>query len=267
MPEGDTVWRTATHLHEAIGGQVLTRSDFRVPKYATLDLAGQEVDEVVSVGKHILHRVGDLTIHSHLKMEGSWHIYQHGTAWRRPAFEARVVLETAERVTVGFSLGVLEVIPRDQEHTVVGHLGPDILGPDWGDEAAEEIVRRIAAQPDRAIGLALLDQRNAAGIGNVYRAELCFLRGVLPTRPVREVPDLPAMIALARRTMRANRDRIERTTTGDLRRGRTDWVYGRKGKACLRCGTRILQGQLGDPVRPGMGAQDRVTYWCPRCQT
>ena len=90
---------------------------------------------------------------------------------------------------------------------------------------------------------------------------------MLPTRPVREVPDLPAMIALARRTMRANRDRIERTTTGDLRRGRTDWVYGRKGKACLRCGTRILQGQLGDPVRPGMGAQDRVTYWCPRCQT
>ncbi|RIJ58446.1 DNA-formamidopyrimidine glycosylase family protein, partial [Clavibacter phaseoli] len=237
MPEGDTVYRTAAHLHEAIGGQVLTRSDFRVPKFATLDLAGQEVDEVVSVGKHILHRVGDLTIHSHLKMEGSWHIYQHGTAWRRPAFEARVVLETAERVTVGFSLGVLEVIPRDQEHTVVGHLGPDILGPDWGDEAAEEIVRRISAQPERAIGLALLDQRNAAGIGNVYRAELCFLRGVLPTRPVGEVPDLPAMVALARRTMRANRDRIERTTTGDLRRGRTDWVYGRKGKPCLRCGT------------------------------
>jgi len=267
VPEGDTVYRTAAHLHEAIGGQVLTRSDFRVPKYATLDLAGEEVDEVVSVGKHILHRIGDVTIHSHLKMEGSWHIYQHGTAWRRPAFEARVVLETAARVTVGFSLGVLEVIPRDQEHTVVGHLGPDILGPDWGEEAAAEVVRRIAAQPDRPIGLALLDQRNAAGIGNVYRAELCFLRGVLPTRPVREVADLPAMIALARRTMRANRDRIERTTTGDLRRGRTDWVYGRKGKPCLRCGTRIQQGQLGDPVRPGMGSQDRVTYWCPRCQT
>jgi endonuclease-8 len=251
MPEGDTVYRTAAHLHEAIGGQVLTRSDFRVPKYATLDLAGQEVDEVVSVGKHILHRVGDLTIHSHLKMEGSWHIYQHGTAWRRPAFEARVVLETAERVTVGFSLGVLEVIPRDQEHTVIGHLGPDILGPGWDDAQAAEVVRRIEAQPDRAIGLALLDQRNAAGIGNVYRAELCFLRGVLPTRPVREVADLPAMVALARRTMRANRDRIERTTTGDLRRGRTDWVYGRKGKPCLRCGgpRHVLVPALPDLTR------------------
>ena len=263
MPEGDTVYRTAQHLNDVMAGTVLTRCDIRVPKFATVDLTGETVHEVVSIGKHLLTRIGEHSIHSHLKMEGSWHIYPHGARWRRPAFEARIVLDNADWSTVGFSLGVLEVLPRADEHTVVGHLGPDPLGPSWD---ADEALRRVAADPDRAIGLALLDQRNLAGLGNVYRAELCFLRGVLPTRPVRDVPDLAGLIDLSRRAIVANRDRVERTLTGDLRPGRMHYVYGRMGKPCRRCGTPIERGQLGDPVRPGQGRQDRVVYWCPRCQ-
>ncbi|MDH2443829.1 DNA-formamidopyrimidine glycosylase family protein [Amnibacterium sp. CER49] len=264
MPEGDTVYRTAKNLSSALAGSVLTRCDVRVPRYATVDLAGQTVDSVASRGKHLLIRVGDSVIHSHLKMEGSWHLYRPGSRWRRPAFEARIVLGTAEWQAVGFALGLLEILPREQEDDVVGYLGPDLLGPDWDAAEAE---RRIRQQPERAIGLALLDQRNLAGVGNVYRNELCFLRGVLPTRPVAEVSDLSRIIDLAKRTLEANKNRVERTLTGDTRRGRQDWVYGRSGKPCRRCGTAIRGGTLGDPVKPGEGALDREIYWCPRCQS
>jgi endonuclease-8 len=229
-----------------------------------VDLTGERVESSGSRGKHLLLRTEQALIHSHLKMEGAWHLYRHGTRWRRPAFEARIVLETADWQAVGFALGALEILRRDEEEDVVGYLGPDLLGPDWD---AAQAVQNIERHPERAIGLALLDQRNLAGVGNVYRNELCFLRGVLPTRPVAEVRDLPRMIDLAKRTLEANKNRMERTTTGDTRPGKQDWVYGRTGRPCRRCGTRILGGSLGDPVRPGQGAQDRETYWCPRCQT
>jgi len=259
MPEGDTVFRSARALNDVLAGQVLERCDIRVPSFATVDLSGQKIDEVVAVGKHLLHRIGDVTIHSHLKMEGSWHIYRPQTKWRRPAWQARAILSTADWVTVGFQLGTLEVVPREQEADIVGYLGPDILGPDWDPD---EALLRLTADLARPIGLALLDQRIIAGLGNVYRAELCFLRGALPTRPVGEVPDLPGLIALAHRVILANRDRVERTTTGDLRAGKMTWVYGREHKPCLRCGTRIRSGQLGDnPLT------ERVTFFCPRCQT
>jgi endonuclease-8 len=264
VPEGDTVYRTAHNLHAALAGEVLTSCDVRVPKYATIDVTGERIESVASRGKHLLLRTETALFHSHLKMEGSWHLYRPGSRWRRPAFEARVVLGTAPWQAVGFSLGTLEVLPRSAEEDVVGYLGPDVLGADWD---AAEAIRRIEAQPERAIGLALLDQRNLAGVGNVYRNELCFLRGVLPTRPVAEVPDLQRLIDLTKRTLEANKNRVERTLTGDVRRGKQDWVYGRAGQPCRRCGTRILGGTLGDPVQPGRGATDRDTYWCPRCQT
>ncbi len=259
MPEGDTVYRTAVHLDQALRGRPLTVSDVRVPQFAAVDLRGEVVDEVVSRGKHLLTRVGAHSIHTHLKMEGSWHIYRHGTGWRRPAYQARIVLENAEWVTVGFDLGVLEVIDRDREEEVVGHLGPDLLGPDWNPE---EAVRRLAAAGEREIDVALLDQRNLAGLGNEYVNELCFLRGVLPERPVSAVADLSAVVALAHRLITANRDRVERTTTGDTRRGQQTWVYGREGRPCRRCGTRIRRGSLG-----ASELTERVTYWCPRCQS
>ncbi len=259
MPEGDTVFRTARALNAALEAQTLLRSDIRVPAFATLDLAGERVDEVVSRGKHILIRVGDYSIHSHLKMEGAWHVYANESRWRRPAWQARIILQTPSHVAVGFQLGLLEVLNRSEEERAIGYLGPDILSPDWNETDA---LGRILADPQRAIGLALLDQRNVAGLGTVYRNETCFLRGILPTRPVADVPDLPDLLRLARRMILANRDRSERTTTGDTRPGRRTWVSHRERHQCRRCGTPIVRGTLGNTE-----LDQRDTYVCPHCQT
>lgn len=259
MPEGDTVWKTAQLQHAALAGLVLEKSDFRVPKFATLDLSGETVHEVVSRGKHLFHRVGDVSIHSHLKMEGAWRAYTPGEKWTKPAFKARVILDAPGVQAVGFELGTLEVIKTTDELDVIGHLGPDLLGSDWD---AHDAVRRLAADPEVPIYVALLDQRNLAGVGNVYSNEICFLRGVLPTRPVGQTPDLPAVVELAERMLQTNKQRWTRSTTGDLRPGQTSWVYGRKGRPCRRCGTRLQGGELGR-----LDGQERVVTWCPRCQT
>ena len=258
MPEGDTVYQAARRLERALGGRILTETDFRVPAYATVDLSGQRMDEVLSRGKHLLMRVGDHTIHSHLKMEGSWEVYPPDGRWRHPGYQARAVLRTADAQAVGFQLGVLEVLPRDREDEAVGHLGPDLLGPDWD---ADEALRRLSAHPKVPVAVALLDQRNLAGLGNVYANELCFLRGMLPTRPAGEA-DLAAAVALGHRLITANRDRPLRVTTGDTRRGRNTWVYGRRGQPCRRCGTPIESSALGRT-----DLEERVTYFCPVCQT
>jgi endonuclease-8 len=257
MPEGDTVYRTAVNLDAALAGSELIRCDIRVPAFATVDLTGDTVESVVSRGKHLLIRVGEHSIHSHLKMEGSWHVYRHGRRWRRPAWQARAILATADWVAVGFQLGTLDVVARTDEESVVGHLGPDLLGPDWN---ADEALLRLTADPARAVGLALLDQRVMAGLGNVYRNELCFLSGALPTRPVGGIENPTKLVALAHRLIDANKDRVDRTTTGALR-GDTDWVYRREGKPCLRCGSRIESGELGETT-----LQLRDIYWCPQCQ-
>jgi endonuclease-8 len=258
VPEGDTVFRSARALNEALAGRVLDRCDIRVPAFATVDLTGERVEAVVSVGKHLLHRVGEFTIHSHLKMEGEWHIYRDGARWRRPAWQARAVLGVPGVVTVGFQLGELEVVPREREDEIVGYLGPDILGANWDAELA---LANLTRDPDRPVGLALLDQRVIAGLGNVYRNELCFLRGVLPTRAVRDVREPGALIDLAHRLILANRDRVQRTTTGDLRPGRMTYVNRREGQPCLRCGTPIRRGSLGENE-----LTERDTYFCPVCQ-
>lgn len=258
MPEGDTVWLTARNLNTALAGQVLTGCDLRVPALSTIDLTGETIHEVRSRGKHLLFRIGDVTLHSHLKMEGAWHLYRPDTPWRRPTFEARAVLRTEEWTAVGFALGILELVTREEEHTVVGHLGPDLLG-EWDEEDA---LARLRSNPSVPIFVALLEQRNLAGIGNEYANELCFLSGLLPTRPVGEVKDLPKVLALARRLLQANRDRVERTTTGDTRPGNRAWVYGRAGKPCRRCGTPIQTAKLG-PTPLLL----RDSYWCSHCQT
>jgi endonuclease-8 len=259
MPEGDTVWLTAHNLNAALAGRTLTGCDVRVPAFATVDLTGETVHEVASRGKHLLHRIGDQTLHTHLKMEGSWHLYRPGTPWRRPAHQARVILTTEEWTAVGFSLGVVEFVPTAHEDSVVGHIGPDLLGGDWD---LDEAVSRVTAHQETAVFIALLDQRNLAGVGNVYANELCFLRGMLPTRPVGDDPDAAATVRLARKLLEANRARVDRSTTGDLRSGRNAWVYGRAGRPCRRCGTKIRRGTLGPTP-----LTERDTFWCPRCQT
>ena len=256
MPEGDTVFRTARRLDEALAGDVVTRFDLRVPRAATIDLRGQRVHGAVARGKHLLLRIGDSTLHSHLRMDGAWYIYRPGERWRHPAFKARAIVATAEREAVGVDIAEVEVVPTRDEDRLVGHLGPDPLSPDWD---AAEAIRRLSSDA-RSIHVALLDQRNVAGFGNEYAAELLFLRGVLPTTPTAEV-DVPALIDLGVRTIRANRDRADRTFTGVNRPGRTTWVYGRAGRPCRRCGTLIRRGELGaDPTR------ERITFWCPSCQ-
>lgn len=261
MPEGDTVYQAARRLDVALAGRVLTVCEMRVPAYAEVNLVNQRVEGVVSRGKHLLLRVGPRTIHSHLKMEGKWEVYPRGERWRHPSFHARIVLGTAENDIVGFLLGIAEVIPRERESDVVEHLGPDLLDPEWDENHSAEAVRRIRAHPNQPIAVALLDQRNLAGIGNVYANELCFLRGMLPNRPVRD-SDVPATVALARRLLWANRDRPVRVTTGMVGRGRTTWVYGRRGQLYRRCGTPLVHGALGR--RSG---EERVIVFCPTCQT
>jgi endonuclease VIII len=250
MPEGDTVWHTAAMLRQHLAGQTLTRCDIRVPRFATVDLTGRVVDEVVSRGKHLFIRVGRASIHSHLKMDGSWRV---GDRPVRVDHRARIVLEAGGIRAVGIDLGVLEILDRDTDQDVVAHLGPDLLGPDWDPDRA---AANLAARPDRPIGEALLDQRVLAGIGNVYCNELCFVSGHAPTAPVGAVTDPRRLVSRARDMLWANRFRWNRCTTGDTRAGRQLWVYGRAGQPCRRCGT---------PIRYDDGGE-RVRYWCPSCQ-
>ncbi|MET8226985.1 DNA-formamidopyrimidine glycosylase family protein [Streptomyces sp. NPDC005301] len=259
MPEGDTVWMAAKRLHTALAGTVLIRSDLRVPKFATADLTGRTVLDVTPRGKHLLTRIeGGLTLHSHLRMDGSWKVFENGRRWTGgPDHQIRAILGNADRTAVGYRLPVLELLRTADEERAVGHLGPDLLGSDWDPDKALANLRR---DPDRALGEALLDQRNLAGIGNVYKSELCFLLGVTPWLPVGELPgDRAALLTpLAQKLLQVNRDRPNRVTTG--RPEQKLFVYGRAGRRCLRCGTRILVAEQGD------GSRERPTYWCPSCQ-
>lgn len=250
MPEGDTVWHTAAVLREHLVGATLTRCDVRVPRFATVDLTGEVVDEVVSRGKHLFIRVGRASIHSHLKMEGSWRVGERPV---RVDHRARIVLETGTVRAVGVDLGVLEILDRDRDGEAVAHLGPDLLGEDWD---AARAAANLMADPQRPIAEALLDQRVLAGIGNVYSNELCFVSGHLPTAPVGAIADPLRLVSRAREMLWLNRFRWNRCTTGDTRSGRQLWVYGRAGQRCRRCATPI---NVDD-------TKERVAYWCPSCQ-
>ena len=291
MPEGDTVWLAGQRMHEALAGRVLVRSDFRVPHLATVDLRGRRVVAVASRGKHLLTRFeGALTLHTHFRMDGSWHLYRAGDRWRGgPDWQVRAVLANADWHAVGYRLPVLELISTDAEDAVVGHLGPDLLGADWtgpadrdpastaatvgGESSATvaqkvaqgywveaEALRRLRRETALAIGAALLDQRNLAGAGTLYRAETLFLRGVHPQTPTGEVADLAGIVRKARQLMMANRHHPEQTTTGDTRRGRQHWVFQREGQPCRRCGSPIRHNTIGPR------GKERPSYWCPHCQ-
>jgi endonuclease-8 len=255
VPEGDTVWLASKRMHAALAGRVLTTFDLRVPQHATADLTGRPVLEVVPRGKHMLTRVdGGITLHTHFRMDGSWQLVRAGGRWRGgPAHQVRVVLANDVWQALGFRLHDVRLLPTADEQDVVGHLGPDLLGPDW-DPA--EAVRRLAADPGREIGQALLDQRLLAGIGNLYKSETLFLSGVSPFAPVGAVPELAKLVDRAQRLLLANREHPEQSTTGSLRRGEQHWVYGRARQPCRRCGTPVLSRDQGD----------RITFWCPSCQ-
>jgi endonuclease VIII len=257
VPEGDTVWNTAQQLRTALAGRQLTGSELRVPRLATVELSGWTVLDCLSRGKHLLIRLAAPdgrrhTLHSHLRMDGSWRTYRTGQRWAaRPAHLIRAVLRTADTVAVGYHLHELLVVPAEREAELTARLGPDLLGSDWD---AAEAVRRLAARPQVAIAEALLDQRNLAGVGNVYACEVLFLRGIAPWTPVGEVADLAALVDLAHRLLTANRGRSRRTVTGLPHDG--TYVYGRAHQPCRRCATTVRRAELSG----------RISYWCPNCQ-
>lgn len=261
MPEGDTVYLTAKRLHAALTGRRLTRGELRHPRLVAHNLAGRQVHEVRSVGKHLFVRFADgQSLHSHLRMDGSWHLYRPADRWRLAAHHARVILATDSRIAVGFRLHDLALLPTEDEHELVGHLGPDLLDPGWEDRHLADAVRRLTARSQAELGLALLEQRVVAGIGNLYKTEVCFLLGLSPWTPVRDVPDPAKAITLARRLLLRNAEHPEQSTTGELGRGRQHWVYLRAGQRCRRCGSTIRTGEQGD------GVYARTAYYCPSCQ-
>lgn len=292
MPEGDTVHRQCRVLHETLAGAVLTVADLRVPGAATANLVGWSVSEVVPRGKHLLIRllppegsIGDparppLTLHNHLMMDGIWHV--DGRALRsgdtsagpRPQHTLRIRLQARHPdgrtvAASGYDVKQVRLVRTADEHELVGHLGPDLLDPRWGDQHRERAVANLIAQEDRELGLALLDQRVMAGLGNIYRSELCFLQRVHPTVPVSSWlaagGKAGALVDLSRRLLVVNKDRTVRVTTGGMMGRDGDlWVYGRAGKPCRRCGTRIRRGEMADPSIEGSTA--RVIHTCPRCQ-
>ncbi|WP_375489798.1 DNA-formamidopyrimidine glycosylase family protein [uncultured Jatrophihabitans sp.] len=261
MPEGDTVYRLARRLEAALDGRTLERGELRVPRHATENLRGYRVLGHDTHGKHLLTRLsGGLTLHTHLKMTGSWTVTRAGK--RLPSRllpDVRVLLACTDGTSAyGISLPVVDLLRTVDERDVVGHLGPDPLRADWDAGAA---VQRLGADPQRAVSDALLDQRLIAGLGNLWANELCFLRGLHPTRPVGDV-DMPALVTLAARALRASATKpgAMQITTGDRRRGEQHWVTGRAGRPCLRCGTVV---RVLDDDRAASG---RRTWWCPSCQ-
>ncbi|KMS87688.1 DNA-formamidopyrimidine glycosylase family protein [Prauserella rugosa] len=270
MPEGDTVFLTGRVVARALAGSAITRSDFRLPSLATTDLTGRVLTDVRTVGKHLFFRFTDgrttdasarpaLSLHSHLRMDGEWRALRRGARWSAPGHHVRVVLTGGDAEVIGVRVHDVALVPVAEEHRFVGHLGPDLLDPEWTDEHAARAVAGLKSEPTREIAAALLDQRVVAGIGNLYALELCFLLGVTPWTPVSDV-DSARAVSLARKLLRANARRWEQSTTGELTRGRRTWVYERSRVGCFRC---------GGPVRVathGTGTDHRPAWFCPRCQ-
>ncbi len=245
MPEGDTIFRAARALHQALAGKVVVR--FEAPRLRFTPLpAGTVVDRVEANGKHcLLHFDDGRVLHTHMRMTGSWHLYRPGERWRKKPAAMRALVEVHDWVAVCFAAPVVELTDAPP----VAHLGPDLCR---ADADLDEAVRRMGelSPPDRTIGEALLDQRVAAGIGNIWKNEACFACGVDPFTPVGDLDD-----ARRRQLLATASTQLRASTEGD--RG-VMAVYGRRDRPCRRCGTTIRWAPQGD--------QRRGTYWCPTCQ-
>jgi endonuclease-8 len=272
MPEGDTIFRAARTLHQVFAGQVVTRFESVFPALTRVDedriVTGRSVEEVASRGKHVLVAFsGDLILRTHMRMNGSWHVYPAGAPWQRPARDMRVLFGTSEAVAVGFNIPVAEFLTARTlaRSTALGRLGPDLLDPSF-DRA--EARRRMRERGDGAIADVLLNQRVIAGIGNVFKSEILFLAGVDPFAAASTLSDaaLERLLDVALEQLRANvmtRDQtlstaFGRRTTRSLDPDAKLWVYGRGGKPCRRCGAPIQSRATG--------LDARLTYWCPVCQ-
>jgi endonuclease VIII len=280
MPEGDAIFRAARNMHRVLAGHAVTRFE---TAYAHLDrvnvdtpIVGRTIDRVESAGKHHLivfgpplGQSGDLILRTHMRMNGSWHLYRHGERWWRGPQSMRVRVDTADWVAVAFNVPVAEFVTPKELATrdPVAKLGPDLLGREFD---RDEAVRRLVASAHQPIAMSLLDQRLVAGIGNIYKSETLFLAGVNPFTPAASVPAgvLETLLDIARGLLKDNvvegaSPRIQtyrnlRMTNPASNHDESLWVYGRAGKPCRKCGTPIEMKK--------MGLEARSTYWCPNCQ-
>ena len=273
MPEGDTIFRAARTLHRAMAGKAIVRFESVFPAltrvHVDTPLTAQTLDRVSSSGKHMLMQFsGGKVLRTHMRMNGSWHIYRPSETWQRPRRDMRIVLATADFVAVGFNIPVAEFIAvRDLgRHQELRQLGPDLLGDDFDKD---EALGRLRARPAEPIADVLLNQRVMAGIGNVYKSEVLFTCRVNPFTLVREIDDeaLDCLVTTARRLLLANVHTSlapmttytgYRRTTGRDNPSERLWVYGRVGDPCRRCGTPVKIDKQGTDAR--------LTYWCPTCQ-
>ena len=274
MPEGDTIYRTATTLNRALAGRTVTAFETAYAHLARVDddaaIKGRRVESVTSAGKHVLIEFqGGLVLRTHMRMNGSWHLYRPGERWRVSRAAMRIVVATDEWVAVAFNVPVAEFLRKHDvsRRSAVAALGPDLLADEFDMDAAVSRMRSRAREP---IADVLLNQRVVAGIGNVYKSESLFAAGVHPFTPVEGLDNetLVTLLGHARRLLKAN---IKPTSpaqiitygglsrpTGRMDFGRGLWVYGRRGQPCRTCGTPIEAKKTGPHARG--------TYWCPRCQ-
>lgn len=262
MPEGDTVKRTAERLHAALAERPLLVADLRWPSIAAADLRGATTLEVVSRGKHLLQRFDDgRTLHSHLRMEGQWRVEKtdaSGASRLARSPDTRAIVGTSVWTAYGLRLGMLDLIPTRDEAALVGHLGPDVLGPDWDLDRAAANLR---AAHD-TIGAALLDQTNLAGVGTIWAAEGLFLLRIGPWTPPAELPEatLAQLVDRIHRLMSAAVGYAVQSSTGVRRHGETTYVHARSGRPCRRCGGTVRVAMVGPPLR------ERTMFYCPACQ-
>ena len=251
MPEGDTIWRTAAMLRDALAGKKISEAR----PQGLSRLTGATVTAVEPAGKHLVIRFDNgYALHSHMRMRGIWHVYQPGERWHRPEWRLKALLATDTAVAACFDAPVVELIRNANDR--VGHLGPDVLAGEW---SVTEVIRRARQLNQLPVGELLLDQRVTAGIGNVYRCEALWHERIDPWTKTHELTDdrLAKLFETARTAMRAN------LTGSTWRRffpgyGRGA-VHGRAGRPCPRCGA-LIQAK-------GMGENPRTVYWCARCQT
>jgi endonuclease-8 len=274
MPEGDTIYRSARTLKAALAGRTITGFRTVLPHLARVDvdtpLVGRTVDDVVSRGKHILmHFSGDLILRTHMRMHGSWHLYRPGERWKQPGRDMRIVIATDAFEAVGFRVPIAEfrtaaTLERDD---VIQSLGPDLLND---DADLSEAVARLRALGNVPLGDALLDQRAVAGIGNVFKSEVCFAARLSPLCAVGSLDEatLQRVLEIARQQLRANVLDARaaalamwngpRRTTGRADPRQALWVYGRAGQPCRKCATPVALVTQGPDAR--------LTYYCPTCQ-
>ncbi len=274
MPEGDTIFRSARALGRALTGKTVTSFETALAPLASVNddtpVAGRMVENIEANGKWLLmHFSGDLILVTHMLMSGSWHIYRTGERWRVPRRMMRCVVRVADFEAVAFNVPVAKFFTARtlERNSMIPKLGPDLLRADY-DEA--EAKTRVLARPDEEIASVLLNQRVIAGLGNVYKVEVCFLCGVHPFRKVASLTpaELDCLLYQSRKLIGENVQEASddkaltytgaRRTTRSADGGSRLWVYGRQGQPCRRCGAAILMRK--------QGLDARSTYWCPQCQ-